>query len=372
MMRMGTELFKVGKKMLLSVITIFLVWSLYMLNVNKTNSTEDFVKRWLTNHNGTLSTYVNESAVQDADLVSGREALSESLGFMMQYAIEREDLNLFKKQYSILTRYFMNDEGFIHWKTIENGTPNVTTNATVDDLRIIKCLIDAYELWGNQEFVNAGEKIYLQMELNTKVKNLLADYYDYQTNSKSDTVTIAYIDTEALAKIDEYGFSDEKVFQEMMRVLSNTPSRYGFFAKAYNVEQESYFFDNEVNMIDQLLIAINRSKIGQQNEEFLGLLKKKFIRDGKIFGRYFRGSSEPAVTYESPALYALAILLLLENGDHDFALSLYNRMIKFKEENPLSRHYGGYSVNKDNDTHIFDNLLPMLAESVLRNQGLVK
>lgn len=373
MMRMGTELTKTGKKVVLSAFILLLFWSIYMSNVNKTNHpTEDFVKRWLTNHNGTLSTYVNESAVQDADLVSGREALSESLGIMMQYAIEREDFALFEKQFTLLTRYFMSNEGFIYWKLMKNGKPNVTTNATVDDLRIINCLINAYELWGNQEYLNAGKKNYLQMETNTKVKDLLADYYDYQTDSRSDTVTLAYIDTEALAKIKQYEFLDEKVYQKMMRVLSNTPSRNGFFAKSYNIEQDSYFFDDEVHMIDQLLIAINRSKMGQQNEEFLSVLKKKFQGDGKVFGRYFRSNAEPAVAYESPALYALAILLSLENGDDDFALSLFNRMIKFKELNPLSKHYGGYSVNKDNDTHIFDNLLPMLAESVMRKQGLIR
>lgn len=58
--------------------------------------TEDFIYQWLRNDNGTLATYIKDSEQIDEDLVSGREALSETVGIWMMYAVEKMIRNYLK------------------------------------------------------------------------------------------------------------------------------------------------------------------------------------------------------------------------------------------------------------------------------------
>ncbi len=37
-------------------------------------------------------------------------------------------------------------------------------------------------------------------------------------------------------------------------------------------------------------------------------------------------------------------------------------MATFRNDNVFSRYYGGYVTGENNNTHIFDNVLPLLAE----------
>lgn len=55
------------------------------------SSTEEFITKHMTNANGTLATYLQPGTSADPDIVAGREALSESLGFWMQYAVKKRD-----------------------------------------------------------------------------------------------------------------------------------------------------------------------------------------------------------------------------------------------------------------------------------------
>ena len=41
-------------------------------------------------------------------------------------------------------------------------------------------------------------------------------------------------------------------------------------------------------------------------------------------------------------------------------------MATFRNDNVFSRYYGGYVTGENNNTHIFDNVLPLLAEMELK------
>ena len=68
------------------------------------------------------------------------------------------------------------------------------------------------------------------------------------------------------------------------------------------------------------------------------------------------------MNYESPAAYGLTILYVLQTGDTKFAKELYDHMATFRNDNVFSRYYGGYVTGENKNTHIFDNVLPLLAE----------
>lgn len=107
----------------------------------------------MTNPNGTLATYLQEAQSVNPELAAGREALSESLGFWMQAALESRDLVAFEKSYDILARYFTVDGHYIVWKLNPEVGADVSTNALGDDLRIIGALLEGARIWeGHSEW----------------------------------------------------------------------------------------------------------------------------------------------------------------------------------------------------------------------------
>ena len=84
----------------------------------------------------------------------------------------------------------------------------------------------------------------------------------------------------------------------------------------------------------------------------------------------FRNGKQ-TVNYESPVAYGLTILYVLQTGDTKFAKELYDHMATFRNDNVFSRYYGGYVTGENNNTHIFDNVLPLLAEMELKSEQKV-
>src|SRR5699024_11452937 len=85
-----------------------------------------------------------------------------------------------------------------------------------------------------------------------------------------------------------------------------------------------------------------------------------------VHGMYDRKTKEPTVDYESPAIYGFLILYALEVDEEDLAQALYERMKEFQITDKNSDYYGGYSIT-DGNTHIFDNLVPLLAEQEMKD-----
>lgn len=350
--------------------SVLSTWGVSMLFAKNTLfPTEHFIKRQMTNENGTVATYLQDGKTIDVDLVSGREALSETLGLSMQYALAKDDEKAFLENYRLLMTYFISDDGMVYWKLTADGKAEVTTNATVDDLRIIGALLVAHERWGNNSYLITGRKMFSYLHENNQRSQLLVDYFDAKLKVKSENVSLSYIDTDVLAEMGRYDELDPQVYQKTISLLRTIPDDQLFYPKLYSISSGKFYYDDEINLIDQMLIGIQRNKIGIQSDKFYYFVKTEFKKNDKLFGRYHRKNKLPAVDYESPALYALAIQLALEQGDQAFADLLYQRMIMFRDNNRFSKYYGAYSINGKKDTHIFDNLLPLLAE--LRMQKIM-
>jgi len=72
--------------------------------------------------------------------------LSESTGILMECALINNDKNLFDMEYRYIKVNLVTENFFIKWK---EGN-DVFCNASIDDLRIIGALLEAYEKWGEK------------------------------------------------------------------------------------------------------------------------------------------------------------------------------------------------------------------------------
>lgn len=134
------------------------------------------------------------------------------------------------------------------------------------------------------------------------------DYYDAASNAASKTVTLSYVDPGALQMLREKGIIDENMENRNLDVLNLAPLKNGFLPKSFNTETKEYKYDSEVNVIDQLYAAVNLKR----GDDKAAVLSKWIIEEwksrGQLYGRYIADTKEPAVQYESPSVYALAVL----------------------------------------------------------------
>ncbi|SDJ24968.1 hypothetical protein [Salimicrobium halophilum] len=351
------------------VLAVFMSFPfLRALTGSSTNEdTYHFIDQNMRNPNGTFATYLKEDTEEDADEVRGKETLSETVGLWMEYALVTEDRDGFEEAYRQLNRFFLDSGGFVYWKLSEEGEYREYINALIDDVRIIKALWGAYELWGEDKFKKTADFIGESVGENNVYESVMIDFYDKSIDYQSDFLTTSYISIEDLDLMLEKGYITTRTHAETFRVLNDLPQTNGFYPKTYDVAREEMKYDKKINLIDQLIVAINTPGPSEELESFI---KKEISDRGVLHGIYSLKTKESLVDYESPAIYSLVITYAIGNNDKELAMKTYKRLIKFRESG--AKYRGAYSIGEDENTHIFDNLLPMIAIERLKNKGWLK
>ncbi len=329
---------------------------------------EVFIRRHMVNADGTLKTNLKPRAAESRDVALGEEALSESLGLWLQYAAQKGDKTLFEQNVGVLRARFLKD-GWIYWK-VGASSEAVSTNALIDDLRIADALYMAGGRWDKPDYTALADTISDSVAQNMVTDGRFSDFYDHASAWKSNVLTLSYLHVSAFKVMYERGRLSESVYKGNVDFLKNLPTRNNWFPFSYDLDKGTYLYNDEINWIDQLYIVYHRAQAGIPSDEIWSLLKEQFNKYGVLYGRYHAQSKLPAVDFESPAAYGLAILSAVELGDREFAQSLYYRMLRFQILNPANEWYGGFVF--DDDTHIFDNLVPLLAERKMYDEGLLR
>lgn len=354
-------------KIVISIVVSFLgisiIWFALSSDKEKPSLTEQFVEQHMRNENGTWATYLQDAPAVDQNIVAGREALSESLGLWMQYAVLQQNQFKLNESLDVLESYFLSPQKYIRWKLQPSGQSDVSTNALGDDLRIIDSLLQAYTIWKNEKYLSVAKDIVSTLRSDVQRNGYFVDFHDFKQNDSSDTLSLVYVDLSALKRMLNNRLISDAVFEQHKNLLLQMPSDGVFYPKAFQVQSKQYTYDESVNLIDQLIVGIHLTEAGQQPTELVQFLKDEFKQRQQLMGRYDRANRLPDVSYESPAVYGLAILLALECDDVKWAKQLQKRMSSFRDQDKA--YPGGYVF--DNNTHFFDNLFPLLAETTLNN-----
>ena len=216
------------------------------------------------------------------------EYLSESIGLYMEYLVLAGDSETFAAQFESLQNHFLVQDGelnFIRWRL------DASTNALVDDLRIIRALEQATETFGEKEYKELADRLSETIVAIQSQDNMTVDFYDWSLNMPARRLTLSYVD------------GNKAISDESFKLLENIPADGTFFPEYYDTAAGEYVSSGEVHMIDQLLIALNREKRGQPSEVFTEWLTEEWEEHGKIYGRYDRKTEETTVKYESLAVY---------------------------------------------------------------------
>lgn len=285
------------------------------------DSVQEQVEKNYTNSDGLIHAYP-----QDPD----SEYLSESIGLYMEYLLLVEDDKRFQEQFELLQQHFVeteNGSSFVLWRLNEDAA----TNALIDDIRIIDALTRGSELFGNTDYTAMAENLSQSISTVQVHDGYTVDFYDWSFAMPAERLTLSYLNT------------SEAVSEKSVELLKNTDASRVFFPEYYDTSEETYLNSDEVHLIDQLLIALNREKAGQHSELFSTWLKEEWTSEHQLFGRYDRESTEPSVDYESLAVYYYlhSYFTLLDEGE--LAAQVVQRAQDIATEDMLSgAHFFDY------------------------------
>lgn len=322
-----------------------------------------FINRILCSPNGVIYTNTLLNSAK-GDLPGGDEIISESVGLIMQYAIEAESNTLFEKYYLYLKEVMKTKNNIIIWKVDENDNRRSDTNALIDDLRISSILIRAYEKWGAEKYLKMALEIASGLKKYNMKNGGLVDFYDDNTKAAGDILTICYIDLEAMKKLSHYDEEWLGIYSTSKEILSE--AGYGkdkmFFHKSYNTGSRTYggYTQGKVNMIEQAITIENAIKGGIVLEDTLEWLKNSFNWYGFIVNEYTVEDGKPASSDESPSVYAIYCRVYRRLGDMETADKLYNRMLSMKVKDDSSLFYGGFANVMSGEAFSFDNLQALI------------
>ncbi|CAH1196936.1 MULTISPECIES: glycosyl hydrolase family 8 [unclassified Paenibacillus] len=351
----------------LVVATVVLVAVIFMLKerfvMNENSPTASFIQNHMTNPNGTLASYLQDARSENPDIVAGREALSESIGLWMQYAVAKNDQAMFEQSYTLLKTYFLMPQKYIAWKLDADGTSHVTTNALGDDFRIVNALLAAADQWadGREDKLQTAAAISRVLTEFVQQHGYYVDFHDFSNGYSSDLLSLVYVDLPALKAMESHEMLQPGTYGKYKGLLQSMPDDGVFYAKTFDPSTKQFAYSDTVNLIDQLIIANHLMETPRKPDKLITFLKKEMNRLHYLPGQYNRTQRTPSVTYESPAVYGLAIELAIRADDPKWAKQLYKQMVKLRDQD--SRYPGGY-VSGGN-THMFDNLVALLGETKL-------
>lgn len=324
-------------------------------------ATENFIQNHLLEESGLMHTNI-----------TGRkeEYLSETIGLWMEYLLAKNDFVQFEEQVKALQSHFLTKEKLVIWEL--QGTKKAPANAFIDDLRIVNILYQAGEKWEYSAYTKLADQMSKALVHYQTQENLMVDYIEVKSKRQGSDVTISYIIPEGFNQMSAHGHLPAEVYMATKQLLLEAPySASSLFPKVYHIPTAQYIYDEEVNMIDQFYVGYHRAQWNGDITELITFTKEVFQAGGnKLFGRYNGVSKAPVVSYESVAVYALAILMCLEVGENEFAKVLYTQMKTLQNNDDNSPYYGGYLDTFSKETHTFDNLLALIAERKGIDEGV--
>lgn len=320
---------------------------------------EAFIRTHLLIETGLLRTNITDRQ---------NEFLSESLGLYLLFLVERDREREFADQVVVLTEYFLDESNLVAWRLEQKDEAILTSpvNAWIDDARIIHALYLAAKSFDEPTYAELANNISESLTTIATKEGLPVDYVDLKTKESSDILTLSYLDEAALKLMP----ASSNLYSNSKNLLVEAPTDGPFFAKAYSIQNQTYTFDDEINMIDQLYVALRYEQFNLATDRFYTFFKEAFEM-GPIYGRYNRSNGTPTVTYESQAVYALAVFYLLERGEDEFAEVVMERLRDLAVQDESSEYNGGFIDVMTQHTHSFDNLLPLLAEGRLLDGYIV-
>ncbi|MDR0898557.1 MAG: TlpA family protein disulfide reductase [Oscillospiraceae bacterium] len=280
--------------------------------------------------------------------------LSESTGLAMQHALTIGDQALFDRLYDFLRPDVL--RGRVPWRW-EATTPS-DTNALVDDLRLLKALIEAQTAWGGyQEDIDTLAAV-LKKECAPNQQLV-----DIQTKSGSaNTLTLCYVDVNTLTALSQQDAAWADIADRAMAILvdGRISEAFPLYAARYSYKAQAYEPAEFLQMNEAMVTIYHLAAAGMLPEDTQAFLREWLARE-PIYAAYDGyGRVVTGYAYESTATYGLLVMTGCALDDQEMTRLALARMEQTRVIDGASPANGAYAYpGQENAT--FDTLIALLA-----------
>lgn len=320
----------------------------------------DFFKEHFLGKNGKIATNLK-------NIDSGQETLSESVGLLMNYCILADNRELFDKEVMFLKDSLLVEGKHVKWKTGKD----IHCNAAIDDLRIVRALLDAYDKWGEKEYLDTAGFIQGAVYESQVSDKHLREFYNWKYKSIRNSIPLCYLDLYTMDKLGYFNDGWPKTAERGLAVLKGgrLEDSSPFYYKYYSYETEKYLQDEEaarnkgICLTYTLYVVLHLVEMNENTDFFTEWLKKE-MDEGKLYAWYDPDKAKPAREIESTAVYALAAVYAHKAGEKELYCKLLDRMLMFRVTDERSLYFGGFGNAETGDFYSFDNLTALWALSL--------
>ncbi len=325
----------------------------------------DFVAQKMSGPDFSIYTnYLDKESNRDT-IATGKDILSESQGLILLYLLNRNQQVDFDSSLQWTMKNLILSNGIISWKMSKSGKKE-STNALIDDLRLLRALILANEKWRDEAYLQSARKLSKTLLTYNTLESSLIDFYDERFQNKSNMITLSYIDLYTMKKMMPMDAEWKQVYDSSYEIINNGKIQgTGLYEYQYFQDQKSYSSKNENCLIQSVYTLLHLAEVGEYDREGLKWLWNEYEKHGKIYVSYSSETYEPVTDVESTALYALAARLFFLANEPQKSEKLLKESQRFQVLNEASDIYGSFGDEQDNTVYSFDNLQYLLSSSFI-------
>jgi len=325
-------------------------------NENREQNLHSFITEKLMGSQGVFTNLKDTD--QNESFATGHELLSESMGLLMRYYALTLQQDRFDDNLTLAQDVFLTESGF-SYRYSPKHNKLYTVNAAVDDLRIIRALYEAAEIFENDSYYKkANQYAERFMKYNTQNGNMF-DFYDEYYRVQNNFITLCYIDLRTLSYMPNH--PDQQIhIDQMSSIMQNgyLSDEFPFYETRYVYETEDYQSE-DINTIESMLTILSLAEVGMQRLESIEYIKKN-VQHGTLYGKYAKDGA-PKTDIQSTAIYAIAAMIGSEIGDEELYKQSIDQMERFQVLQEGSELYGAYGDLGSMQAYSFDNLQALLA-----------
>lgn len=316
-----------------------------------------FIVQQLSGSHGVFTNLIDTD--QSADVATGHEVLSESAGLLMRYYALTGQQEAFDAEWNRAKQMFNLHTSF-SYRYSPKHDKKYPLNAAIDDLRIIRALYEAGELFKDEQYTKEAAS-YGSRFLQYNVKdNQLYDFYDETYKITNSFITLCYIDFNTLQRLSDSNTQIQALLTNMQQIVQNgyLSDNFPFYKTSYSYETKTYKSD-PINTVESLLTILSLAEIKQHRTESIRYIKEH-VKSGTLYGRYTT-DGKATTDIQSTAIYAITAMIGSQIGDQELYKDSIRRMNQFVIQDQKSQLNGGYGDPATMQAYSFDNLMALLA-----------
>ncbi len=341
--------------------------------------TLQFILSAMMNEQGGIYTQHQNLPASGEELIGGHSILLQNNSLLMLYAAYQGNRQLFDQQVKVLENYFLEERtGMLHWRLdaqmqSSESSWGTYSNDLSDSLRVVESLLLAYDVWGDESYLELALEIGDGIEEHNTASDDTLRYYASWTSENEpagygDKVVLSQLNLRAMTGLAWLNRPWENLlFVNLLIALSGT-TKSGLFYQYY-LPKEKRYEKGDGSMIQMAQtayhLAVYAHVIGDAAaldaaQNFLDFAKEEYDTRGKIFGRYDPDTGTALVNWENIAVYALIAQVALQLEDSTFAEALISeRILPHQQLHPQSPVKGAFS-SRFYDAYALDTLQSLL------------